>query len=416
VPEDVPLAAAVAVASTAGVAGPASTASPGSLARRNVWEGSLRRWDAYDAMVLGATVLIVTALDPPWAALAVAALLAMAPWYVLVGRAAMIAGGDRPWRAAVYLTGLFGLLLTADMAGGTVTFILLALCPQCFMAARFRWAVVAVTVLNATPLISAVTLGDRGRSLLALTAISAIGIAFSITFGSWILKIIDQSAERAELIDQLESTRAELAAAHREAGVLAERQRISAEIHDTIAQGSASLVMLLEAADASLAADPGAARHHLRLAAQTARDNLAEARGLVAGLSPALDGGTLDDALRRVAERARGQDGIAADVEITGMARPLGTAVEVVLLRACQEAMANVRKHAGASRATISLAYGAAEVRLVVTDDGGGFDPAAVTAGYGLRGMRARVAEAGGAVCVRSAPREGTALTVTVPA
>ena len=87
-----------------------------------------------------------------------------------------------------------------------------------------------------------------------------------------------------------------------------------------------------------------------------------------------------------------------------------------MLLRVCQEALANVRKHAGASRASIGLAYDEAEVRLVVSDDGTGFDPAAACTGYGLRGMRARAAEAGGSLLVRSAPGAGTAISVTVPA
>lgn len=175
--------------------------------------------------------------------------------------------------------------------------------------------------------------------------------------------------------------------------------------------------MLVQAAEAGLAADPDGTRRHLALATETARENLAEARALVAGLTPAtLDGGTLDDALRRVAAQVAGPGGLAADLEVTGITRPLGTSAEVMLLRVCQEALANVRKHAGASQASIRLACGEAEVGLVVTDDGAGFDPAAACGGYGLRGMRARVADAGGSLLVRSAPREGTAVSVTVPA
>ncbi len=386
-------------------------------ARQDAWQGGLRRWDAYYAVILAATLFILIVVRPPHAAVAGTALAAMAPWYLLVGRPVITADPDQPWRAAAYLAGLAGLLLVAEMAGGTNTFVLLALCPQCFMMVSFRWAVVAVTALNGTTLLAALVQGEHGAQLAVAASISALGTAFSVTFGSWVFKIINQSAERAELIEQLEATRAELAAAHREAGVLAERQRLSAEIHDTIAQGFASIVMLMQAAEASLAADPDGTRRHLTLAADTARENLAEARTLVAGLSPAtLDGGTLDDALRRIAAQAAGPGGLAADLEITGITRPLGTSAEVMLLRVCQEALANVRKHARASQASIRLAYGEAEVRLIVSDDGAGFDPAAACGGYGLRGMRARVAEAGGSLLVRSAPREGTAVSVTVPA
>ncbi len=81
---------------------------------------------------------------------------------------------------------------------------------------------------------------------------------FSIAFGTWINRIIDQSRERAELIEQLERTRAELAEANREAGILAERDRLASEIHDTIAQGFTSIVMLVQAAEAVIGEDTDA--------------------------------------------------------------------------------------------------------------------------------------------------------------
>jgi signal transduction histidine kinase len=403
-PDDVPLAAA----------GVTVTAAP---APQHAWQGGLRRWDAYSAIILAATLVIVAVAEPlRHAAVTAALLVAMVPWFVLVGRPAMM-GRDQPARAMIYLAGVFALLLAAEQSGAIVTFMLLALCPQCFMIVSLGWAGIAATALNCTPLLIGLERGEHGSQLALTAAIAVAGAAFSIAFGSWVMRIIDQSAERAGLIEQLESTRAELAAVHRDAGMAAERQRISTEIHDTLAQGFASLVMLVQAAEASLRTDPDGAGHHLRLATQTARENLAEARALVAGLSPAqLAGGSLDDALRRVAGQLRSQAGIAADLEIAGPARPLATSAEVVLLRVCQEALANVRKHAGASRASVRLAYQADAVELEVTDDGAGFDPDAACGGYGLSGMRARVAEAGGALTVRSAPRAGTTVRVRVPA
>jgi signal transduction histidine kinase len=88
--------------------------------------------------------------------------------------------------------------------------------------------------------------------------------------------------------------------------------------------------------------------------------------------------------------------------------------VEVVLLRATQEALANVRRHAEAGRAEVTVAYRPESVALEVSDDGRGFDPAA-TGGYGLRGMRARVEQAGGSVTVTSSPGAGTLLEVALP-
>ena len=228
-------------------------------------------------------------------------------------------------------------------------------------------------------------------------------------------RVIAQSLDRAALIEQLEATRAELAAAHHEAGVQAERHRLAGEIHDTLAQGFTSIVTLLQAGQASLdAASP--ARRHLDLALLTARENLAEARTLVTALTPAtLEAGTLGDTVRRVTSGTGAQAGIEADAEVTGTARRLPTGTEVVLLRVCQEALANVRKHAGARQVRVRLCYAGAAVRLTVTDDGKGFDPGGATGGYGLTGMRDRVGQVGGTVEVASVPGRGTEVSAEVP-
>ena len=404
-PDDVPLAAAGLV-------------EPGR-ARKDAWAGSLRRWDGYFAVVVLITASLILITSPlPASLISAAALAALALWYALAGRPAMTGEQEeRPVRTLVYLAGAFVLLAVASGADQTASLVLAGLCPQCFMALRFRRAVLAVAVIACAPLAAGAATGTPGPDLAADAAIAGLTVAFSMAFASWITRIIHQSDERGRLIEQLEATRAQLASAHRESGVLAERQRLSAEIHDTIAQGMASIVMLLQAAEAGLRTDPDAAARHLALASDTARDSLAEARGLVAGLAPAgLQGGSLDQALARVAALARRQAGLAADLEVGGTTRPLATSTEVMLLRVCQEALSNVRKHAGATRARVRLDYAGEEVELEVTDDGRGFDPGAVAAGYGLSGMRTRVAEAGGALEVRSAPGAGTAVTVRVRA
>jgi signal transduction histidine kinase len=174
--------------------------------------------------------------------------------------------------------------------------------------------------------------------------------------------------------------------------------------------------MLIQAAEAELGGSPDEARRHLRLAAETARENLADARALVAALAPAqLDGGRLDDALRRLAGQAAGLGAVTA-VEVSGSPRSLDMAAEVMLLRVSQEALANVRKHSGARQARIRLSYATGSTSLEISDDGQGFDPQVANGGYGLLGMQARVSEAGGRLTVRSAPGEGTSVIVEVPA
>jgi signal transduction histidine kinase len=240
-------------------------------------------------------------------------------------------------------------------------------------------------------------------------------VAFSYAYSRWVMKVIEQSLERAALIEQLEATRAELAAAHHEAGVRAERHRLAGEIHDTLAQGFTSIVTLLQAAEASLDADSHA-RRHLDLALVTARENLAEARTLVTTLTPAtLEAGTLGDSVHRVTGATGAQAGIEAHAEVTGAARRLPTGTEVVLLRVCQEALANVRKHAAARQVRVRLCYASRTVRLTVEDDGKGFDPGKPNGGYGLKGMLDRVRQVGGTVEVTSAPGAGTEVRAEVP-
>ena len=174
--------------------------------------------------------------------------------------------------------------------------------------------------------------------------------------------------------------------------------------------------MLVQAAETFVDDEPDRVRKQLDLIGRTARENLDEARALVAGLAPApLATASLADALARLTDRAGEELGGRAHFAVRGSPRPIGTGEEVVLLRVCQEALANVRRHSGASSAEVVLSYRDDGVRLEVTDDGTGFDPGLVSDGFGLRGMRARVREIGGDLVVLSAPGGGTTVKAEVP-
>lgn len=396
-----------------------SEAAPGGHA----WDRGTRAWDVYYAVILALVLILVLALQAGQGlpvvqrAVAALALLAMAPWYLLHRRSVLYGDGGLR-RGLIYLAGLWVLFTISVSQGVVVSFVLLALCPQCFLALPFRWAVGAIVVLSVTPLAVVLISGHPGRSdLTSLTVSAVLTIAFSVAFGSFVYRIIGQSQDRAALIEELNRTRAELAVANRQAGVLAERQRLAGEIHDTVAQGFTSIIMLLQAAETELGREPAAARRHLALATATARDNLAEARALVAALAPAeLESAALDSALRRLTDTVAGQLDVAAGFEVAGTPRALPTTTEVMLLRVCQEALANVRKHAQAQRLVVRLRYGDGLVGLDVTDDGCGFDPGrGGSGGYGLRGMRARVSQVGGHLEVRSAAGAGTTVSVEVP-
>jgi signal transduction histidine kinase len=200
----------------------------------------------------------------------------------------------------------------------------------------------------------------------------------------------------------------------REAGVLQERQRLAREIHDTLAQGLTGIVAQLEAAAQARrngADDSG----HLDAAARLARDNLREARRSVRALGPGeLEGARLPEALQRVAADWTDRTRVPVTFTTTGEPRPLHAELEVALLRAAQESLANVAKHAGATRVGLTLSYMEDVVTLDVRDDGIGFQP--TVRGFGLTGMRQRVQGVGGELAVESAPGEGTAISASVPA
>lgn len=238
-----------------------------------------------------------------------------------------------------------------------------------------------------------------------------------MVIGVWISGIIVQSRQRAGLIEELESARAELALLSHDTGVAAERERLSREIHDTLAQGFTSIVMLLEAAEATLDRDPVKAREQLSLARTAARENLAESRSLIAALSPpTLREQGLVGALTRLTERLDAEmGGVSTRLIVEGVERPLSPATEVVLLRAAQEALSNVRKHSSAQAVAVTLDFDVADTTLTVRDNGCGFATDTTDGGFGLHGMRSRVADIDGSVAVSSAPGTGTTVRVSVP-
>ncbi|MDO4929137.1 MAG: sensor histidine kinase [Corynebacterium sp.] len=252
-----------------------------------------------------------------------------------------------------------------------------------------------------------------------VSAIVVIGINFAIE------AIWRGARQREALIEELVSTRTQLAETERAAGVAAERQRIAHEIHDTLAQGLSSIQMLLRVAESELRrtgldekqlAKP---LQHMELARSTAADNLGEARAMIAALQPpALSKTSLEGALQRAAQHVVGPE---VTIEVTGDDRQLPMRTEAALLRIGQGALGNVQKHAAASHCKVTLTYEEAQIHLDVVDDGQGFVPAEVAqrpAGMGHIGidaMRERAKELGGTFTVESAPGEGTAVSVEIP-
>jgi signal transduction histidine kinase len=304
--------------------------------------------------------------------------------------------------------------------------VLTALCPIAYLTLGMVLGHVAVVMLAMLP-----TAAELHRSQDLLGTVtgtlpwSLATIAFSVFVSLAIARAELRSAHRADLVTELEATREEVARLAREAGAEAERRRLAGDIHDTVAAGLSSIAMLVEAADRTLATEPDVARRHLSTAASAVRENLQEARALVGALGPApLSGSTLVDALRRLCLGAGstvttpGNPDARHSVhfELNGSVRALPTEVEVALLRIAQESLANVRKHANAAHAWITLDLRADSVTLEIRDDGQGFDVTAPAAGYGVEGMRDRIARVGGELSIQSGPGRGTHVRAEVPA
>jgi signal transduction histidine kinase len=317
---------------------------------------------------------------------------------------------SRPERGALgvaYVVLAVPLVLAVCVLTPGGSFLLFVLFPQIWRVLPLPGAVAAtvVGVLGCGGVLMAPELAGPG-GLLAAGWLGVL-VLVSVLLGVWITRIIRQSAERAELVADLERTRTELAAASHDLGVLSERERLAREIHDTLAQGLTSILLLAQAMEPT---DPRVARVE-----EIARANLAEARALVAALGPAdLAGATLPAALQRLVERVGGELGIAAEMRVEGRERALPAGHDIVLMRVSQEAVANVRKHAGASRLELVLAFDPAGAVVRISDDGRGFDPAVTggRTGFGLAGMRDRVREIGGALDLRTEPGGGTCVEV----
>jgi signal transduction histidine kinase len=245
------------------------------------------------------------------------------------------------------------------------------------------------------------------------------------------MKLMGEDRQRRELLARLEAAMEENAGLHaqllvqaREAGVLDERQRMAREIHDTLAQGLTGIITQLEATERA-GHRPEQWRRHLDQARTLARDSLSEARRSVQALRPEpLEEARLPDAIAHLAGRWSQASGVPATVETTGEPRPLLAELEMTLFRVAQEALANVAKHAGASKVGLTLSYMDDTVLLDVRDDGAGFAAAPGAAdgrrvqgqGFGLAAMRQRLQRVAGSLEIESAPGEGTAVNARVPA
>lgn len=194
-----------------------------------------------------------------------------------------------------------------------------------------------------------------------------------------------------------------------------ERNRLARDLHDTVKQQTYAARMQLTAAKNLLGSDLTAAAGHIDAALQLNRETQQELKLIIDELRPAaLQGKGLAHALKEYASRWQEHTGIRVETVVSGE-RSLPLEVEQALYRVLQESLSNIARHAEADRVRLSLSMTPAEVTLVVTDNGRGFDVNAVSStSYGLTGMRSRLNEVGGTLRVESTPSAGTTITAEV--
>jgi len=330
-----------------------------------------------------AATLLTTRTDQAW----VWALLGagFAGWLVFVA-----AERRRP-RTALAALGLCSLLAAVTSGtgeGSAMLFVGLII----FAASPVPGMGVIAALAAADMAIAAVSSAVFGQSalnvLLAMGGVLVVGLA-----GLNRRQHAVRARQTEELLEQTRRAQAE----HARAAALDERARIAREMHDVLAHSLGALGMQLEVAEALLDRDDAASRENARARVHRARrlavDGLAEARRAVAALRD--DVPSVQDALSDLVDGFRADHGMRVTWTTTGTARPVPPEAAVSLVRTVREALTNAARHAPGATVTVTLAYEAESVRLTVRNDGGRTGDHAAP-GFGLAGMRERIALAGG--------------------
>jgi signal transduction histidine kinase len=343
------------------------------------------------------------------------------------------------WRSIAYVALCWALVFGSSWLRREYSLLALGALFQACIFLPFQWITGALAAFVIADVI-AVSRTDNG--FVVTRFINAIPIlVLGVIVGTIVLYIHRSNRDAAvqeDLLRKLDAAQQDLAARSREAGVLAERQRLSRDLHDTLAQGFTSVIAQLSAAelvlrgpasdsDSPAARQLGTDRRHIDQAALAApylaraqavsRASLTEIRRLVLALRPsALADGPLPAALDRVVSEWAALHGVGASFESSNVPELVQDA-EVTLLRATQEGLSNVARHASARNVTVRLSHVDDLVLLEIDDDGVGISEQTLQSdrGLGIAGMRERAAALGGRVIVESNGGNGTSLTVALP-
>lgn len=351
----------------------------------------------------------------PWVSGAVYGIVLLAGlYYVLAGL-----GDDEPLRLAGFVAGL------AAVAVLDVVERQIGRAPVWIMAARLGlfFAVAAVdesglsrALFVLVPFTAYLTFGRKAGLILGGLCLALLVAGFAVRVPGWYrdaaylsdLLMFGMGLVLAIAMAEVATRERRAAARVAELSAATERNRLARDIHDGLGHHLTAIAIQLEKASAFRDRDPAAAEQALTDARESAVQALQDVRTSVGVLRAAPV--SLRAALAGLAER---DDRVV--VQFDGQERDLDQAAVATLHRAAQEAITNARRHSDATVVRVAVTFGETGTRLVVTDDGRGFDLTAHRTGFGLLGLRERAALVGGECTVDSRPGAGTSVTVTVP-
>lgn len=330
---------------------------------------------------------------------------------------------SRRWITALFVPLGWALIIATLRINGVFALLIFGAVIQGFLFLSFAWAIGTLATVTALTAALVVQQDHYRWSNLAMARLAVV-VALAVMVGTvmaYIHRVNRDAATRARLLAELEAAQRDLAERARLAGVHDERQRLARDIHDTLAQGFTSVIKHLEAVELSFAADgipntsARGALPHLAHAQTVSRESLAEIRRLVLALRPtALDESTLPGAIHRIVAQWSAANTIPATCDIERLPG-LSPDTEVTLLRAVQETLSNVARHAAAKHVTVTLTCIDSLLMLTIEDDGRGFDADRPATGTGLSGLRERMRPLGGHLLVESGAGRGTSVTIALP-
>jgi NarL family two-component system sensor histidine kinase YdfH len=274
-----------------------------------------------------------------------------------------------------------------------------------------RWGLLSTVYFLGLSLLNFILFTDSNFTTALFWILTAIPTVIFI--GMYVTLYLRQTEAR-EKAQALATELSEYVARVEDLTITNERQRMARELHDTLSQGLAGLILQLEAADAHLSQQrPEKARAIITQAMEHARATLADARNAISDLRQTK--GELGDSLRLEISRFESATGLPC-VFRADSTPPIPDSVKETLLRAASEALTNIARHARATEVSLTLTVAKNQLQLTIKDNGLGFDPEAIPSGhYGLLGIRERIRLTGGQLSIESAPQKGTILTIQVP-